>query len=94
MVNVPKARNTYCAKCNKHGKFKVQNIFNTSLNLWKRERKEVMRERERFMTEEEAEMWFQLRGGGDGSVVSKDGKEEAEMWYQRITKNLIQLSMN
>merc|ERR1719266_841646 len=23
MVNVPKARNTYCAKCNKHGKFKV-----------------------------------------------------------------------
>ena len=27
MVNVPKARNTYCAKCNKHGKFKVQNSF-------------------------------------------------------------------
>lgn len=23
MVNVPKSRNTYCAKCNKHGKFKV-----------------------------------------------------------------------
>merc|ERR1711972_543327 len=23
MVNVPKARNTYCAKCNKHGKWKV-----------------------------------------------------------------------
>ena len=23
MVNIPKARNTYCAKCNKHQKFKV-----------------------------------------------------------------------
>ena len=23
MVNVPKARNTYCAKCNKHQKMKV-----------------------------------------------------------------------
>ena len=31
MVNVPKARNTYCAKCNKHGKFKVQTSFNLSL---------------------------------------------------------------
>ena len=26
MVNVPKARNTYCAKCNKHGKFKVRRL--------------------------------------------------------------------
>ena len=34
MVNVPKARNTYCAKCNKHGKFKVQAIFNPSLGKW------------------------------------------------------------
>jgi hypothetical protein len=24
MVNIPKARNTYCAKCNKHQKFKVR----------------------------------------------------------------------
>ena len=23
IVNIPKARNTYCAKCNKHQKFKV-----------------------------------------------------------------------
>ena len=31
MVNVPKARNTYCAKCNKHGKFKVQTSLILSL---------------------------------------------------------------
>ena len=30
MVNVPKARNTYCAKCNKHGKFKVIIIFSAT----------------------------------------------------------------
>ena len=23
MVNIPKARNTYCARCHKHNKFKV-----------------------------------------------------------------------
>ena len=31
MVNVPKSRNTYCAKCNKHGKFKVPYRANLSL---------------------------------------------------------------
>ena len=35
MVNVPKARNTYCAKCNKHGKFKV-GITLIILLFWQR----------------------------------------------------------
>ena len=32
MVNIPKARNTYCAKCNKHNKMKVNRYFNAEDN--------------------------------------------------------------
>ena len=45
MVNVPKARNTYCAKCNKHGKFKVCMSSSSILDAGEKEWDPKQRER-------------------------------------------------
>merc|ERR1712083_134629 len=61
MVNVPKARNTYCAKCNKHGKFKVTQYKKSQESKFAQGRRRYDRKQQGF-------------GGQSKPILSKKAK--------------------